>query len=187
MALAMPQTPQRPLPGGFVNTPAPSHALSQVGALTSSIFNRGIQASMAQSSGQQNGQGAVYGQQQQTQQPPQQQQQGQMQQQQQQQQSQQTASSNTSGQGLSLVERGARTISAALEQEAKYPALDNYISRKLVATMLGERARTDLTQRGSPLTTICHLQRPGRLSKRSRCTISRTRSSSNITRRRFLL
>lgn len=82
---------------------------------------------MAQSSGQQPGQNGAYGQQQAQQAPQlQQQQQGQMQQ------SQQSAAvSSTGGQGLSLVERGARTISTALEQEAKYPALDNYISRKL--------------------------------------------------------
>lgn len=81
---------------------------------------------MAQSSGQQPGQGGGYGQQQAQQAPQQQQQQGQMQQ------SQQAAAvSSTVGQGLGLVERGARTISTALEQEAKYPALDNYISRKL--------------------------------------------------------
>jgi hypothetical protein len=76
---------------------------------------------MAQTSGQQSGAGGLFSQ-------SQQQQSAQQQQGQQVQQSQQPQ--NMPSQGVSLVERGARTINAALEQEAKYPALDNYISRE---------------------------------------------------------
>lgn len=134
MALAMPQTPQKPFPGAFINTPAPSRQLSQPGALTSSVFNRATQSSMAQSSGAQVQQGQssfFFSQQGQGQQQVQQQQQGQ--QGQQLQQTQQSTTSSMPSQGVSLVERGARTINAALDQDAKYPALDNYISRKCLS------------------------------------------------------
>lgn len=130
MALAMPQTPQKPFPGAFINTPAPSRRLSQSGALTSSVFNKNTQSSMAQASGAQQGQATFFS----SQQIQGQQQQGQQVQQGQQgqqiQQTQDSTTSSMSSQGVSLVERGARTINGALEQDAKYPALDNYISRK---------------------------------------------------------
>jgi len=74
---------------------------------------------MAQASGQQAGQASTFAQQQQPQQ-----------------QSQQAPAQQLQISSVSSAQAGASTITSMLDQEAKYPALDNYISRK-VQDMLG--------------------------------------------------
>jgi len=106
MSLALPQTPQRPLPGTYLQTPAPN--LSYQSRLTSQPgFRPGTVASQQQYGSQ--GQSQAL-----TQQP------------------------DPNGQGvgrpqseqLRPIERASRTINGTLGQEARYPELDSYCSRK---------------------------------------------------------
>ena len=114
MASIMPQTPQKPLPGAFLNTPAFNRQQSQGGSVRPSIFqNSNIQQTpgIAQTPPAQsqyliqprtNAPNGVV-----------------------------SASANT----LSAIESAARTMNAALEKEKRYPPLDNYISRKPTKTL----------------------------------------------------
>lgn len=105
MSLAGLQTPQKAFPGAFLNTPAPNKTAS----------SRALQPFNPQSgqAPQDNSQNTV-------------------------QQSQASAQAYTAGngantgapKGLSLIERAARTLNSTFEEEGRYPALDNYISRK---------------------------------------------------------
>lgn len=82
-----PGTPQRPLPGAFLQTPAPSRNI----APTSPQQQVPPQTPMPRMA---------------------------------------PAIAQTSNQALSVEERGAHTINNTLAQEARYPDLDSYLSRK---------------------------------------------------------
>ena len=116
MTSAVPQTPQRPLPGAYMMTPAPNRQQSSW-RLQSSIFRDPSSSSLVQKSTLQ------HDLQQQTQIT------GPVQQ-------QHTSSSAAAAtatdqqQASSPVERGARTISETLQLEMRYPELDSYVSRK---------------------------------------------------------
>lgn len=95
-------TPQRPLPGAYVQTPAPSlnyqsGLSSRPGAVTaqSQYGSQGQSQALTQQR-QQNGQVA----------------------------------GRPAAEELRPIERAARTINQTLEQESRYPALDTYVGRK---------------------------------------------------------
>ncbi|KAG9684501.1 nucleoporin-domain-containing protein, partial [Aureobasidium melanogenum] len=101
MALAAPQpTPQRPLPGAFFNTPAPGRPGSS-GQMAQQPFRSNAAATLA---GYRTGQ--VASRDAPTQRPA-------------------TATQDT----LAPIERAARTVNEALQSEAQYPALDNYVGQ----------------------------------------------------------
>lgn len=119
MSLVVPQTPQKPLPGSFLNTPALKRPLSS-GTQQASIFHSNSQLSQPQpqaqrqSSGTQQHQAAN----------------------QTQAKSQQNGTAGPVGasasSGMSPVERGTRTINTTLDEEGRYPPMENYITRWLL-------------------------------------------------------
>lgn len=120
MSLTVSQTPQKPLPGTYLNTPALNRRFSLSGVSQfQSIFRSNSslvkQAPQSQPTGQQHQQ-------------PQQQPQSQHAQQAPQNANAASSTANTSS-GLSLVERAARTINVTLEEEGRFPPLENYITR----------------------------------------------------------
>ena len=106
MFAAIPQTPQRPLPGAYVQTPAPSLSY-QSGSVRPSSFRPGTAAAQPQ-----------YGAQSQSQALTQQTQNGGQ------------VVSRPPPEELKPIERASRTINQTLELEARYPALDTYVSRE---------------------------------------------------------
>jgi len=99
------QTPQRPLPGAFLQTPAASRY--QAGSIAQPNFRTNVSSSV-QNNAPSN-----------TSQPPTQQSQ------------QLTAVAPRSGpESLQPIERAAKTINDTLVQEARYPELDSYVGRK---------------------------------------------------------
>lgn len=101
------QTPQRPLPGAYLQTPAISK--TQTSLISQSGFNTGASGSLARNVSQPANQSFV----------------------QQSQQSQQSGQQGRPGGGpLSPIERASRTINETLTQERRYPELDSYIGRE---------------------------------------------------------
>lgn len=101
---AVSQTPQRPLPGAYIQTPA--HGLgSKAGPLTQPNFRPNAITSQNASQGQSQ---ALTQQQQQT---------GQV-------------VGTSPAEELKPIARAARTINETLDQEARYPDLDSYVTRK---------------------------------------------------------
>jgi len=98
----MPQTPQRPIPGLFINTPAVSKFAPPPPVFRTSSL-----------SGQQ---------------PPPQQQQSSNTQQQQQQSS--SPRQDSQSRALQPIQRAARTINEVLQKEANFPDLDSYVRRE---------------------------------------------------------
>ena len=100
---AMPQTPQRPLPGAYIQTPA--HGLAnKPGQLTQPNFRpNAITSQLPQDQSQ-----ALTQQKQQT---------GQV-------------AGASPAEELKPITRAARTINETLDQESRYPELDSYVSRK---------------------------------------------------------
>ena len=106
MFTAPPQTPQRALPGAYVQTPGPklnyqsSYAAQQsmqpASGATQQQSGSQSQAQALTQQRQQEGQGA----------------------------------SRQRAEDLRPVERGSRTINQTLEQDSRYPALDTYVSRE---------------------------------------------------------
>ncbi len=106
MSLAVPQTPQRQLPGTYVQTPAPT--LNYRSGLTRQPnYRPGPVASQQQYGAQ--GQSQALSQQ------PQQDGQG---------------TARPQLEQMRPVERASRTINEALDQDARYPELDSYVSRE---------------------------------------------------------
>ena len=107
MSFAVPQTPQRPLPGAYVQTPA--HGLtSHTGQIGQSSPWSGALSPPRQYGSQKESQ--VIGQ------PRQQNRQ---------------IITGESQEGLTPVERASRAINETLNHEKQYPELDSYVSRKL--------------------------------------------------------
>lgn len=106
MSYAVPQTPQRPLPGAYVQTPAPSFNYQ------SRLSNPPSFQSSAVATHQQHGaQGQDQALTQQRQQVGQQ-------------------SGRPQPEELRPIERASRTINQTLKQELNYPSLDEYVIRK---------------------------------------------------------
>ena len=99
---AMPQTPQRPLPGAYIQTPAHS-LVNRAGQ-----FNQPTYRPNAVTSQLSHGQSAALTQQKQ--------------------QAGQVAGSSPAEE-LKPITRAARTINETLDQESRYPELDSYVSR----------------------------------------------------------
>ena len=100
---AVPQPPQRPLPGAYIQTPA--HGLvNKSGPTNQPNFRPNAIASQ----GSQDQNQALTQQKQET---------GQV-------------AETSSAQELKPIRRAARTINETLEQESRYPELDSYVSRK---------------------------------------------------------
>lgn len=155
MSLTGPQTPQKQYPGAFVNTPAPNRSAPNAGALQ--------QYTGAQNTGQDG-------------QPPRQdgaQAQG----------SSNSTATGGAPKGLSMIERAARTLNATFEDEARYPALDNYISREC-PWVYCRIYHTEACQRAIRPTTIYRRPQLSRLFRKSKPTTFRTRSLNNTTKHR---
>ncbi|KAK4983915.1 hypothetical protein LTR66_008670 [Elasticomyces elasticus] len=105
MAFAPQGTPQRPLPGGFVNTPAPQRPSISQPSFSRQISSSGAQNYQRQGSSQliQTGQS--------------------------QQQLAGRSPSATGPQEQTPVERAAKTINDALLQESRFPELENYLGQ----------------------------------------------------------
>ena len=109
MSFPVPQTPQKPLPGAFIQTPAPSstyqpNLISQANDRSSVVVSQ--QQYGLQGQGQQRQQpGQVLGRSQQD--------------------------------SLKPIERASRTINETLTQESRYPEIDSYVSRKSTSLQLG--------------------------------------------------
>lgn len=106
------QTPQRPLPGAYLQTPAGSQYQSSA---TKQIIPRSSSGQFLQQNQQQKLQPAP----------------AQAIAQQQRQQQGQVQAQRPATQVLSPVERAAKTINYTLSKELRYPELDNYVGRML--------------------------------------------------------
>ncbi|KAL9099539.1 MAG: hypothetical protein Q9163_004978 [Psora crenata] len=104
MSVAIPQTPQHPLPGGYLTTP--SNNSPQLGHIVQSGFTASTAGSSQQHGPQQ---GPVL-----AQKPKQ---------------DSQVTAGKTQTEDLKPVERASRTINDALVREAQYPELDSYVSQ----------------------------------------------------------
>lgn len=147
------QTPQRPLPGAYVQTPAPTLNLRRK---DHSISNASLSNSQPQHDSQNTGQAITTQTQQKT----------------------QEAGSQAS-ETLGPVERAARTINEILTQETRYPELDNYVGRKRTETFI-THVPTNRIKRGFLQTTRFHRSQHGRRFRKSKCMTYRTRYSINI-------
>jgi nuclear pore complex protein Nup155 len=104
MAFAIPQTPQRPLPGAFLSTPAPN-GFGRAVASPSQALNKAPSFTNVQSNAHPAPDyGSV-----------------------QQQPSQHMASTQVSA--LSPTQRAANDINNTLREESRFPELDNYVGR----------------------------------------------------------
>ncbi len=100
----MPPTPQRPLPGAYIQTPA--HGLAnKAGQFNQPNFRPNAIALQIESQGQSQ---ALAQQKQQT---------GQV-------------AGTSPAEGLKPIGRAARTINETFDQESRYPELDSFVSRK---------------------------------------------------------
>ena len=102
------QTPQRPLPGAFLQTPATSRY--QSGPIGQPNFRTDGSTSVQNNAPSNNSQVPA--------------------QQSQQLQQSTTEAAKSGPESLRPIERAARTINEALVQEARYPELDSYVGRK---------------------------------------------------------
>ena len=104
MAMAGPQpTPQRPLPGAFFNTPAPGRPGSSGQMPQPPSFRSNAAATLAgYRAGQVNSRDAP---------------------------AQRPGTATAAQDALAPIERAARTVNEALQSEAQYPALDNYVGQ----------------------------------------------------------
>lgn len=100
---AMPQTPQRPLPGAYIQTPGHGLAI-KAGQLTQPKFRPNTITSQNGSQGQSKALAQPK------------QQIGQV-------------AGTSSAEELKPIGRAARTINETLERESRYPELDSYVSR----------------------------------------------------------
>ena len=122
MLSAVPQTPQRPLPGTYIQTPARG-LNSQSGQIGQSNLRPGS-ISSRQQYGSQNQSQSLTQQRQQT---------GQI-------------AGRSSQEELKPIERASRTINETLNQDARYPELDSYVSREY--PNLYSSHRTNLSTEG---------------------------------------
>lgn len=113
MSLTVLQTPQKPLPGAFVQTPAPSRY--QTGADPRRQLFRSQSSGGQQSNGVQLQSSATTQQQQQISQ----------------------TQPQTQAPPLHPVQRAARTINEVLQRDANFPDLDSYVKRKFSVTHFG--------------------------------------------------
>lgn len=102
----MPQTPQKPLPGAYLQTPAPGHASNAPLFSPTPVTPAQAAASVVE----QTSPAAL------PKLPP--------------------AASKSKNQTLSTEERGAGTINDTLAQESRYPDLDSYLSREFLLYLL---------------------------------------------------
>ena len=109
MSFPVPQTPQKPLPGAFIQTPAPSSTYQP------NLISQANDRSSVVASQQQYG---LQGQGQQRQQPGQ-------------------VLGRSQQDSLKPIERASRTINETLTQESRYPEIDSYVSRKSTSLQLG--------------------------------------------------
>lgn len=86
---------------------------------------------------------------------------------------------------LSTRERAARTVNDTLAQEARYPDLDNYLSRASIVQLFGWKFANCCLQKVFHPTTRFLPTQHGRHSTRSKCTISPTRSSTSTIEHKF--
>lgn len=105
---AVMESPMRPFPGTYLDTPVPSRTGAALGAQRRGGLGQQTSA-LARPLGQERQEPAA----------PQQQQGGQV-----------VSAGNSGPAELSPVERGARTINETLVKEAQYPELDTYVGRK---------------------------------------------------------
>jgi hypothetical protein len=159
MSLAGLQTPQKPLPGAFVQTPAPSRY--QTGADPRRQLFRSQSLSGQQSNGLQM-QSSTSGQQE-----------------------QQISQIQSQPQAPPLlpVQRAARTVNEALQRDANFPDLDSYVKRKYSFATL--KLKLTLKQRESRRTMTLRKIPHGRPIRGRKCTTFPTKYLSNITMRKF--
>jgi nuclear pore complex protein Nup155 len=105
------QTPQKPLPGAFLQTPAPLR--TQTGSDPRRQLFRSGSSNGQQSNALTSQNGAVVGQQQQVSQ----------------------TQSQTQAPPLLPVQRAARTVNEVLQRDASFPDLDSYVKRELSPEM----------------------------------------------------
>jgi len=125
MSLVVSQTPQKPLPGSYLNTPALKRRYSlSNGTQQASIFRSNSQLSQAQPQAQRQSSGT-------------QQNQAANQTHAKAQQNSTTGSVVASAAGgMPPVERGAHTINTMLDEEGRYPPMENYITRRLAVRVI---------------------------------------------------
>jgi len=173
MSLVVPQTPQKPLPGAFLNTPALKRQYSLTnGTQQASIFRSNSQLSQPQPQAQRQSAGN-----QQHQAPNQSQVKGQQ---------NGTAGSGAASAagGMSSVERGARTINTTLDEEGRYPPMENYITRWLPVRVISKHEADHVQRVILPITTF-PLRQLGRRFKRSKCMISQIGYSNNTIAHKY--
>lgn len=150
MNFGAPQTPQRPLPGAFLQTPAPTR--NQPGG----IPQRQPFAAAGPLSGAPQAPNPVPAQQQPA--------------------AQATGLLNQAP-PLSAVQRAARTVNDFQTRDGRFPEIDNYVKRMSLGVVVLSAA--NVMQRAFHLITMSLRMMPGRLSRDRECTISRTEYSSN--------
>lgn len=154
----MPSTPQRNLPGTFLQTPAPSRTTGG-GGLQSTIFRN--TTTQSQNNSQPTAQTS-----QQTYNAP----------------NSSSAVSAAPPRSLNSIERAARTINNTLDEEARYPAIDNYLPRKCGPFSL--QVNVNKTQRATPTNMTSQPPAHGRPFRRSESTTFPIRYSSSTINRR---
>lgn len=156
MSFAALQTPQKPLPGAFLQTPAPVR--SQTGVDPRRQLFRSGSSNGQQSNALTSQNGAPGGQQQQVSQ----------------------VQTQTQAPPLLPVQRAARTISEVLQRDASFPDLDSYVKRESYFEMC--ELELTLRQREYPRITTSSLlgkMRHGRHFRKQRCTIYPTKFLSS--------
>lgn len=151
------QTPQRPLPGAYVQTPGAIRY--QTGPSRPSFPRTASNQSFQQP------QNAL----QQPRQPSQQQ-------------SGQVAPAPTT-ETISPIARASRTVNETLDQESKYPELDTYLGRGYIC--LRYEIAADMFKRAYHPNTMSRLKPQGRRFRKPRCTPYRIRYSSSTIAPKF--
>jgi len=113
-----PQTPQRPVPGGFINTPAPNGGRYQAGAMRQPNFGQPLGGRVPPGPNPNDGQPNP--------------------------QSRQISPPVP----LQPIQRAARTINEVLQREASFPDLDSYVKRELSLENVELRTRLTMRFRG---------------------------------------
>lgn len=148
----MAQTPQRPLPGAFLATPAPNRVQTSPPQPPSALrsvsypslpkdFGRVSQPAPAQSV---------------------------------------ASPAPAAPENLKPLQRAAGTINETLDQEKRYPELDSYVGRMFADAVTRMGVMLMRLQRGSPPNIISHRPQQRRHFRKPRPTISPRRFSNNI-------
>lgn len=158
-----PQTPQRPLPGAYLQTPAVSRYQTGVAPPRQPVFRSQSFTGQHGGSSSQNTVG--------TPQP-----------------HLQASESRQVAASLPLqpIQRAARTINEVLQKEASFPDLDSYVKRKSCGYGVNAELLTAMQRVSPPTMTSLHQSPspPGRRSRGRRCMTYQTKSSSSIIARR---